>query len=171
MIFRFLSLPCFFSILFTALSFAQETENTSVTTSDPTVKKEILSLSLDPLTKEEIAIEVLAWRDLLEEKAKEIAQAEIQIIKGEGDSKVIRNTLIKLREEKSAIIIRTKIALAAYELKGGEIEEYKKYIAAVSGIDSEANDLATRWYTVNSWLRSEDGGLLWLSTPLSSSVL
>ncbi|MGJ8644176.1 MAG: mechanosensitive ion channel family protein [Luteolibacter sp.] len=160
--FRLPYLACFFFIFTTALSFSQETENSSATTADPTVQKEILSLSLDPLTKEEIAIEVVAWRDLLEEKAKEIAQAEIRIIKGEGDAKTIRDNLTKLREEKSALIKRTKIALTAYELKGGDITEYKQYIAAVSGIDSEANDLATRWNTLNSWMKSEEGGIYWL---------
>lgn len=170
--FRFFSLTFIIFLFVAPLSFAQEKDTpAAITVSNPTVKKEILSLSLDPLTKEEIAVEVVAWRDLLEEKAKEIAQAEIQIIKGEGNPQVIRNKLTTLREEKSALIARAKITLKAYELKGGDIAEYKLYIAAVSGVDSEANDLATRWHTLNSWLKSEDGGMLWLRNAIKFTLV
>lgn len=155
-------LTLFFFVLATFPSFSQETESPAATTADPKIEKQILSLSLDPLSKDELAIEVAAWRTLLEKKAKEIAHTEIRIIKKEGDFKTIRENLSKLREEKSSLITRTKIALTAYELKGGDIEEHKKYITAVTGVDSEVNDLATRWNTLNSWLKSEDGGMLWL---------
>lgn len=170
MISRFLSL--ILVLFFSASSFilAQDADApaespaspATTTASDPEISKDILALSLDPLTKDELSIEVEAWMDLLKEKSKEIAASEIEILRNKGDETEIRTNLNKLREEKSLIIARARIALEAYEVKGGDIEEYNKYLAAVTGIDPRANDLATRWNTLNSWIKSEEGGIYWL---------
>ncbi|MDP4721743.1 MAG: mechanosensitive ion channel [Akkermansiaceae bacterium] len=167
MISRFFSLAFILFVSASPFALAQDAESPATSTaSDPAIDKDILALSLDPLTKDELSIEVAAWVDVLEEKSKEISQAEIKILKNEGDEKAIRADLIKLREEKSDIITRARIAVEAFEVKGGDVEEYNKYIAAVIGIDPEANDLATRWNTLNRWLQSEDGGIKWLVNSL-----
>jgi len=51
----------------------------AVTTSDPEIPVEELSLLLKPLTKDELLIEADAWQVLLKEKAEEIAKAEIAV--------------------------------------------------------------------------------------------
>ena len=164
---RFLSLTLSIFILGSFMGFAQETDAPQATTaSDPYISKDILSLSLDPLTKDELAVEAKAWRDVLEEKAKEITRAEISIIRKEVDVKATRARISNLTKQKASIIARTRIALAAYELKGGDVAEYNTYVAAVTGIDAGANDIATRWNGVTTWLQSEEGGLKWLVNGL-----
>jgi small conductance mechanosensitive channel len=52
----------------------------------------------------------------------------------------------------------------AYEKKGGpaeEIEEYRQYITAVSGIKVDVSDVDAVWTTLTGWLMSEEGGLRW----------
>ncbi|MEP2776328.1 MAG: mechanosensitive ion channel family protein [Luteolibacter sp.] len=166
-----LALAFALSVVAAPLAFSQETDAaaaapTATSVSDPAVQKDVLALSLEPLTKAELSTEVDAWLGLLQEKSTQIAESEIRIIKGEGDTATIRENLTKLREEKGSILTRTRIALTAYQLKGGDISEHEKYLAAVSGIDAGAKDLVTRWNTVNLWLKSQDGGIQLLFNTL-----
>ena len=50
-----------------------------VTTGDPTIPTQELQLLLKPLTKDQLLIEAEAWRELVQAKAEEIAQAEIAV--------------------------------------------------------------------------------------------
>jgi small conductance mechanosensitive channel len=52
-------------------------------------------------------------------------------------------------------------AVDALESKGGEVEAYRQYITAVSGIDIAASDAATTWTLIKGWLTSEQGGQRW----------
>jgi small conductance mechanosensitive channel len=72
--------------------------------------------------------------------------------------------LTKLRAEQVALTDRTNAVINAYEKKGGaveEIEEYRQYIAAVSGIKVDVSDVDAVWTTLTGWLMSEEGGLRW----------
>lgn len=51
-----------------------------VTTADPSLPSEELALLLKPLTKDQLLIEAQAWQSLVQEKAEEIALAEVAII-------------------------------------------------------------------------------------------
>lgn len=158
MIFKTIAL----TLALTASLLGQESETLPpISTSDPLVSKDILTLTLEPLTKDELSREVAAWQNLLQEKAKEISDAEILIIKGEGDTAKTREHITKLREEKALIIARTRIALKAYQLKGGDITEPEKYVAVVKGLDTGAANLTNRWNSLYTWLTSQEGGLKW----------
>ena len=51
----------------------------AVTTSDPQIPVENLDLLVKPLTKEELAVEADAWRDLLKRKVQEISERQIAV--------------------------------------------------------------------------------------------
>jgi len=73
--------------------------------------------------------------------------------------------LTELRAQQTALIDRTNAVIAAYEKKGGpveEVEEYRQYVTAVSGIAVDVNDMEATLKTIVGWLRSDEGGLRWL---------
>ena len=73
--------------------------------------------------------------------------------------------IAKLREEQAALIDRFNVVLSALKNKGGEIEEYEKYVAAVSGLGVDIEsiiDVSAFRIIVWGWLKSPEGGLRWL---------
>jgi small conductance mechanosensitive channel len=74
------------------------------------------------------------------------------------------NKLTELREQRTALVDRTNAVIAAYEEKGGpeeQVQEYRQYVAAVSGIKVDVSDAEAVWTTVIGWLGSSEGGLRW----------
>jgi len=74
------------------------------------------------------------------------------------------NKLTELREQRTALVDRTDAVIAAYEEKGGseeQVQEYRQYVAAVSGIKVDVSDAEAVWTTVIGWLGSSEGGLRW----------
>ncbi|MBN2316473.1 MAG: mechanosensitive ion channel, partial [Sedimentisphaerales bacterium] len=109
-------------------------------------------------------VKEIAQSDMeLDEKVKKIGEAELEV-----HSKVKEHMLVtinKLREEQTGLIDRFDVVLSALELKGGEIEEYKKYVAAISGVDvdiQDIKDVSAFRIIVWGWLKSTEGGLRWL---------
>jgi small conductance mechanosensitive channel len=71
----------------------------------------------------------------------------------------------KLREEQAAVIDRFNAVLTALKDKGGDIEEYEQYVAAISGLSlgmQDIRDVSAFRIIVWGWLKSTDGGLRWL---------
>ncbi|QDU75097.1 Small-conductance mechanosensitive channel [Bremerella volcania] len=63
-----------------------------------------------------------------------------------------------LQDERTALSDRLEIVLLSLERKGGEVEEYRKYILAVSGIDVDTTDATATWAAITGWLVSKEGG-------------
>ncbi len=69
--------------------------------------------------------------------------------------------LPQLQEERTELIDRLNVVLNAWESKGGEVEEYRQYVTAVSGLDIETADAATAFTLIQGWLTSDQGGVRW----------
>ncbi len=163
---------------FTSGTFGQESEQkyAATTISDPQIPVGDLELLLRPLTKSELIVEVEAWLQLLKSKVSQISTAEIQVRQKSREidqkeaevglqSKVKEHLLVninKLREEQTALIDRFNVVLSALKDKGGEIEEYEKYVAAVSGLSVDLKDVSAFRIIIWGWLKSREGGLRWL---------
>ncbi|MGJ8632371.1 MAG: mechanosensitive ion channel family protein [Luteolibacter sp.] len=139
---------------------SQETEGeASISAADPKVSREILSLMLDPLTKDELKPEVQAWQTLLKQKAQQVADLEIKALRGTGDLKKIYNESTTRRQEKAALVDRVGIVLDAYESKGGDTSTERQYLAAVKSIKTEIKDVSSRLHTIQAWITSSEGGI------------
>ncbi len=110
------------------------------------------------------AVEEITRADMeLTEKVKKIGEAEVEL-----HSKVKEHLLVnitKLREEQSALIDRFNVVLKALKAKGGDVEEYEKYVTAVSGlgVDMESiKDVSAFRIMIMGWLKSSEGGVKWL---------
>lgn len=152
---------CLLTFLASPVLHAQEEEPAkAVTTASATVSEDALALSLSPLTKQELETEAAAWQDLLKAKAQEIADLEILSLKGEaGDTEETNTKLISLRGQKGELIKRYEKVLDAYELKGGDAADGRKYIGAVKGIRTTVKDVSSRLQAFNAWFSSRDGGI------------
>jgi small conductance mechanosensitive channel len=70
--------------------------------------------------------------------------------------------LPELQEEQAQLIERLNVVVDALEKKGGDVEAYRQYISAVTGIDLSASDASTTWTVLRGWLTSEQGGQRWM---------
>ena len=176
----------FFVWFLASVSLSQEAEQkyTATTVSDPQIPVGDLELLLKPLTKSELIIEAEAWLQLLRSKVSQISAAEIQMHqqsresnqREEAEEKIDESeielqtkakeqlllNIAKLREEQAALIDRFNVVLKALKDKGGEVEEYEKYVAAVSGLGVDIQDVSAFRIIIWSWLKSPKGGLRWL---------
>ncbi len=101
-------------------------------------------------------------------KAGDVAAIKQNVEQIEEQQAAARSTLLnkltQLREQQIALVDRTKTVVGAYEEKGGaaeQVEEYRQYINAVSGIKVDVSDAEAVWTTVSGWLTSAEGGLRW----------
>lgn len=130
----------------TFVSFGQEAkkEYSATTISDPQIPVEDLELLLKPLAKSELIVEADAWLQLLKEKVTEISTLEIQMRqKSRQTDEKQEQTLVninKLREQQSALVEWFNVVVTALKNKGGEVEEYEKYAAAISGFWVKTDD-------------------------------
>ncbi len=154
-----------------------------VTTADPQIAVDSLELRAKPLTRKELDDEAKGWLLLLKSKVAEISEAEISVKEkaealdkaedaetGEQASAEVAaqaktdllERLTELRAQRTALTDRMSIVLDALEAKGGETEEYRQYIDAVSGIKVDVSDYEALWVSITGWLLSDEGGLRWI---------
>ncbi len=97
--------------------------------------------------------------DASDEQAEQAAQAQQEA----QEKEKILGDIVKLREQRTALIDRLEVVLDALEVKGGDPAPYRTYITAVAGItaDVDVSDVSQLWVTIRGWLTSREGGLRW----------
>ncbi len=95
----------------------------------------------------------------IEDKVQKVADAEVEL-HGKVKEHLLAQ-LNKLREEQTALVDRCSIVIQSLKGKGGEIDEYEKYIAAVSGIKVDVKDVSATKALIIGWLTSPEGGIRW----------
>ncbi|MCP4254430.1 MAG: mechanosensitive ion channel family protein [Candidatus Scalindua sp.] len=157
------------------------------TTANTEIPVEELRLLLKPLTKADLEVEAKAWLDLLKGKVNEVSLAEIQALHKAREIKKVKqdidetvtqvskdqiglktktkelilSNITMLQEERAALINRFLTAIDALEAKGGDVEEYQKYVDVTSGITVNIQDVSATKTVIIGWLTSSEGGLLW----------
>ena len=147
----------------------EEQAKKSLTTKNSQLSIDQLELLIMPFTKDQIAVEVDAWFDLLREKAQEISNTEISIQTLEESGHVKSNTDIekeklvivstKLKTEQSNIINRLETVLDAFDDKGGNSTPFRQYINAVGEINLNFRDVEEINLRFTTWLKSPEGGI------------
>ena len=90
------------------------------------------------------------------------AEADAEAQAAEDRAVRLAKQLPVLQEERTKLSDRLNIVVDAWEKKGGEVEEYRQYITAVSGLDLTVGDATTAWAAIRGWIVSEQGGQRWL---------
>jgi len=103
---------------------------------------------------------------------KAVADTQVRLEKAVRERHRQRDVLLEyltvLRTEQTALIDRATAVVNVFEAKGGaveEVEEYRKYLAAVSGVKVDVSDWQAAWKTISGWALSEEGGVRWLKNP------
>ncbi|MGE3182825.1 MAG: mechanosensitive ion channel family protein [Phycisphaerae bacterium] len=139
---------------------AEAAKSTGVT-ADPEVSLEWLEIQVRPLSKAETEAEVNAWIELLHDKAREISTTKIAAAKaeeGEERTKLIEK-VSDLADERTALIDRVNVVLTSYAEKGGDRDEYDKYVRAVSQSKIDVTNVSAAWLYLKKWAVAENGGL------------
>lgn len=77
-------------------------------------------------------------------------------------NKLIHN-ITSIREDKNDLLERFYLVLHHWESKGGEAKELRLYADSMSTTNVDLTDSDAAWLTIKGWLKSKDGGLLWLA--------
>jgi len=64
----------------------------------------------------------------------------------------------ELQDQRTALRDRLNIVLDSLETKGGEVQEFRQYAVAVSGLDIDTSDASSLWAGLIGWLSSQEGG-------------
>ncbi|MEZ5566263.1 MAG: mechanosensitive ion channel family protein [Gammaproteobacteria bacterium] len=122
-----------------------------------------VSLRLTPLTRDELAKQASAVRDLARDKTAEVAAARIAVREdGGGSATAAQKQLQSLIAERRILFERLKLVLDDWTAKGGDadaIAEYRQYMSAISAEGIKAVDFSALSALAMKWLKSPDGGI------------
>jgi small conductance mechanosensitive channel len=133
-----------------------------VTTKNPEIAMQVLEHRLQPLTKEDLAVEADGWLQILKKHVGQVSEMQIKALKAEGDAKTeLLESVTKLKEQQTALTDRFNAVINEFKLKGGTIEDYQAYVKAISGVEVDVSDASAAWTVITGWLISSEGGIRW----------
>lgn len=133
-----------------------------VTTKNPDITIDVLEHRLQPLTKEDLAVEADGWLQILKKHVGQVSEMQIKALKAEGDAKTeLLESVTKLKEQQTALTDRFNAVINEFKLKGGTIEDYQAYVKAISGVEVDVSDASAAWTVITGWLISSEGGIRW----------
>jgi len=133
-----------------------------VTTRNPDIPIEELEHRLQPLTKDDLAVEADGWLQVLKKHVGQVSDVQIKALKAEGEAKTEPlESVTKLKDRQTALTDRFTTVIQEFKLKGGAIEDYDAYIKAISGVEVDVSDASAAWTVITGWLTSSEGGLRW----------
>ena len=101
-----------------------------------------------------------------DEADRKIQQAKKVIAEESATRTKIRSDILEyinsLRAERTELVDRANMAIAAWEAKGGQVEEFRQYVSVVSATQVDLSDAQATWATISGWFLSDEGGIHWL---------
>ena len=133
-----------------------------LTTDNPDISPEELAYRVQPLTKDDLSVEADGWLQILKKHVGGVSEMQIKVLTAKEEEKTkLLESVTKLKEEQTALVDRLKVVIEEFRSKGGKIEDYESYIAAISGVEVDVSDAGAAWTVVTGWLLSAEGGLRW----------
>ena len=137
-------------------------QSAPVTTKNPEISVEELEHRLQPLTKDDLAVEADGWLQVLKKQVGRVSEMQIKALRAEGDAKTeLLESVTKLRDQQTALTDRFNAVIKEFKLKGGTTEDYQAYITAISGVEVDVSDASAAWTVITGWLLSAEGGIRW----------
>ena len=134
-----------------------------ITTGNADIAIEELNHRLKPLTKDDLAVEADGWLQVIKKHSQELSDTQIAALTAKDDEKTqLLESVSKLQEQQTRLIDRLNAVIEEFRSKGGKVDDYEAYVAAISGIDLELGALSANWALVTGWLTSTEGGLRWI---------
>lgn len=149
-------------LVFTGSSAHAETNLASDPIASPSIEVVELEYRLVPLRKNELAAVADHWVQLLQNHLKETSEIKIELTQaGDEEKDSLQETLNQMQEEQINIKDRLNMVLEELSNKGGDVDEYKTYISAVSGVKVDVKDTDTFISAALGWMESSEGGVRW----------
>ena len=164
------------TVMFTGEAEAQVVTSQAKSTSDAKIPVDHLQVVLRPLTKDELEIELGGWLDRLRAKIREVGDTELKLkaLAEDESGDKLKEQLVALRTEETALAERSRIIIDALKAKGGDIQDAEQFINAVSDI-SETTDATSRWAALiamaRNWIERDDGGKFWAKRSLVAVII
>ena len=159
-IFAFILLPI--SISGVLAQDDKKSQPAPVTTKNPDISVAELEYRLQPLTKDDLALEANGWLQVLKTHVAKVSQAQIKALTAEGDAKTeLLESVTKLKDQQTALSDRLKAVIDEFKSKGGDIVDYEAYMTAISGVKVDVSDTGAAWTVITGWLTSSEGGIRW----------
>jgi len=133
-----------------------------LTTKNPNIAIEELDYLLNPLTKDDLTVEANGWLQVLKKHVEKVSGAQIKALRAKDAEKTkLLEAVTKLKEQQTALKNRFKVVIEELKSKGGKVEDYESYTAAISGVEVDVSDASATWTVVTGWLTSAEGGIHW----------
>ena len=117
--------------------------------------EEVAAAGTDDLETEEELEERSETLETISEQLEESAEATAEV-----KQQLVVN-VTQLQSERTAVVDRFEVILDEMEEKGGDVQAYKTYIDAISGIEIDVTDTEGLGVRVLGWIKSEEGGQRW----------
>ncbi|GAB4153060.1 MAG: hypothetical protein Fur0037_21870 [Planctomycetota bacterium] len=159
-----LLLPLLFLALAPDLPARAAPQDPQGTAADATIPLADLESRLVPLTREELVSEADDWLVRVQETCRAIAANEIAA-RSEKDAarkRALLDEMGTLVTQRTSRIDRLNAVIAHLARKGAaeqKIDEYRKFVAAVSGLKLDVTYTSAAWAAVVNWLKSPEGGI------------
>jgi small conductance mechanosensitive channel len=141
---------------------AKKPQGVPLTTKNPNISLEELDYRLEPLTKDDLAVEADGWQEVLKNHVGKVSKVQIKALTAEGDKKTkLLESVTELQEQQTALSDRFVLVIEEFKAKGGKVEDYEAYIKAISGVEVDISDAGATWTVFTGWLTSAEGGLRW----------
>lgn len=132
-------------------------------TIDPDTSLEILEMLLVPLTEEDLAALAAEWRAIVKAYISELADLQVVVASGtDTESEAAREKWLQLTDQQKTLFKKYAAVLDAWEEKGADEEDLKKFHLYRTAILTEGirlSDPQTIASRALSWITDEDGGL------------
>ncbi|WP_293071016.1 MULTISPECIES: mechanosensitive ion channel domain-containing protein [unclassified Moorena] len=140
-----------------AVESTEEDKNKAKTSDEEVgkVQEQIGTISNKVVTDEQQQKKTEQGLEKAQEKIEEAVEAKTEV------KKQVLVNITKLRDERAGLSDRFEVVLEELDTKGGDVELYKKYVNAISGIKVDVTDTQGTWITIVGWLQSKEGGLRW----------
>jgi len=132
-------------------------------TIDPDTSLEILEMLLVPLTEEDLAALAAEWRAIVKGYISELADLQVVVASGtDTESEAAREKWLQLTDQQKTLFKKYATVLDAWEEKGADEEDLKKFQRYRTAILTEGirlSDPQTIASRALSWITDEDGGV------------
>ncbi|MEM9044354.1 MAG: mechanosensitive ion channel family protein [Pseudomonadota bacterium] len=161
---------CLFSISLQP-AFAQEADESAEAAENalpaevlnPAIELKELEHRLVPLTKSDLAALAAEWLQIVKAKTEEVMEAQIKILRTEGDqAQETREAMAKLAEDRAQLFKNYNAVVNAWEKKGGDesaISEYRAYRSSILVEETRTADAQTLMTQAISWAVNREGGI------------
>ena len=113
-----------------------------LTTDKPNISPEELEYRVQPLTKDDLAVEADGWLQVLKKHVGGVSEVQIQVLTAEDEEKTkLLESVTKLKDQQAALTDHLRVVIDEFKSKGGTIEDYQAYITAISGVEVDVSEL------------------------------